>query len=326
MDYVSILSPIKKYLVSVEQELKNQVSNEINLTEEIIKYLLLKPGKRLRPSIVLLSALSIRNKINKNIIYAATSVELLHNASLIHDDIVDEATLRRGVKSANKIWGDHATVLAGDYLLAKSLFLINKSKNSEIMSSVTSAAAELANGQILDIMLSKRQIPFNEKAYFEMINLKTASLISSSAEIGAILAGGNRFSISRMKKYGQNLGISYQLIEDVLDFIGDSKSMGKKAMGDIKEGKVTLPMLISLKNGRNTMSDKAINILAKKKFNKKNLDFLYNFVLKTQAIEETIRIANNYSLKAVSTLKDLKNSQFKESLISLAKANSTRMY
>ena len=123
MDYVSILSPIKKYLVSVEQELKNQVSNEINLTEEIIKYLLLKPGKRLRPSIVLLSALSIRNKINKNIIYAATSVELLHNASLIHDDIVDEATLRRGVKSANKIWGDHATVLAGDYLLAKSLFL-----------------------------------------------------------------------------------------------------------------------------------------------------------------------------------------------------------
>ena len=118
MDYVSILSPIKKYLVSVEQELKNQVSNEINLTEEIIKYLLLKPGKRLRPSIVLLSALSIRNKINKNIIYAATSVELLHNASLIHDDIVDEATLRRGVKSANKIWGDHATVLAGDYLLA----------------------------------------------------------------------------------------------------------------------------------------------------------------------------------------------------------------
>ena len=215
MDYVSILSPIKKYLVSVEQELKNQVSNEINLTEEIIKYLLLKPGKRLRPSIVLLSALSIRNKINKNIIYAATSVELLHNASLFHDDIVDEATLRRGVKSANKIWGDHATVLAGDYLLAKSLFLINKSKNSEIMSSVTSAAAELANGQILDIMLSKRQIPFNEKAYFEMINLKTASLISSSAEIGAILAGGNRFSISRMKKYGQNLGISYQLIDDV---------------------------------------------------------------------------------------------------------------
>ena len=326
MDYGSIFLPIRKHLVSVEKELKNQIPTGVPLSKEILKHLLLRPGKRLRPSIVLLSALSVNNRINKNIIFASAAVELLHNASIIHDDIVDEAKLRRGVKSANKIWGDHATVLAGDYLLAKSLFLINKSKNPAVMSSVTAAASELANGQILDIMLSKREIPFNEKIYFKMINLKTASLISSSSEIGAMLSGANRSTVNSMRKYGVSLGISYQLIDDVLDFIGDSKNMGKKAMSDIKEGKVSLPMLICLKNLKKSESYKPKNILINKNFNRSNLSFLYNLVLDSEAIEETIRIANNYSLKAVSSLKNLKDSKFKEALINLARVNSSRMY
>lgn len=326
MDYGSIFLPIRKHLVSVEKELKNQIPTGVPLSKEILKHLLLRPGKRLRPSIVLLSALSVNNRINKNIIFASAAVELLHNASIIHDDIVDEAKLRRGVKSANKIWGDHATVLAGDYLLAKSLFLINKSKNPAVMSSVTAAASELANGQILDIMLSKREIPFNEKIYFKMINLKTASLISSSSEIGAMLSGANRSTVNSMRKYGVSLGISYQLIDDVLDFIGDSKNMGKKAMSDIKEGKVSLPMLICLKNLKKSESNKPKNILINKNFNRSNLSFLYNLVLDSEAIEETIRIANNYSLKAVSSLKNLKDSKFKEALINLARVNSSRMY
>lgn len=326
MDYGSIFLPIRKHLLSVEKELKNQIPTGVPLSKEILKHLLLRPGKRLRPSIVLLSALSVNNRINKNIIFASAAVELLHNASIIHDDIVDEAKLRRGVKSANNIWGDHATVLAGDYLLAKSLFLINKSKNPAVMSSVTAAASELANGQILDIMLSKREIPFNEKIYFKMINLKTASLISSSSEIGAMLSGANRSTVNSMRKYGVSLGISYQLIDDVLDFIGDSKNMGKKAMSDIKEGKVSLPMLICLKNLKKSESNKPKNILINKNFNRSNLSFLYNLVLDSEAIEETIRIANNYSLKAVSSLKNLKDSKFKEALINLARVNSSRMY
>tara|TARA_B100000029_G_scaffold191601_2_gene189480 strand:+ start:9779 stop:10759 length:981 start_codon:yes stop_codon:yes gene_type:complete len=326
MDYGSIFLPIRKHLLSVEKELKNQIPTGVPLSKEILKHLLLRPGKRLRPSIVLLSALSVNNRINKDIIFASAAVELLHNASIIHDDIVDEAKLRRGVKSANNIWGDHATVLAGDYLLAKSLFLINKSKNPAVMSSVTAAASELANGQILDIMLSKREIPFNEKIYFKMINLKTASLISSSSEIGAMLSGANRSTVNSMRKYGVSLGISYQLIDDVLDFIGDSKNMGKKAMSDIKEGKVSLPMLICLKNLKKSESYKPKNILINKNFNRSNLSFLYNLVLDSEAIEETIRIANNYSLKAVSSLKNLKDSKFKEALINLARVNSSRMY
>ena len=333
MDSDLILEPIKGHLASVEKVLTKQITSKINLSENIVKHLNLKPGKRFRPSIVILSALSINPKITsryvniyKDIIAAAASVELLHNASLIHDDIVDQARLRRGVKPANKIWGDHATVLAGDYLLAKALFLINQCGNANVMSSVTTAASELANGQILDIMISKREVDFNEKIYFQMVNLKTASLISSSSEIGALLANGTRRQISLLKTYGVNLGISYQLIDDVLDFIGNSKKMGKNAMEDIKEGKVTLPVLISLKRSPGRQSQRARKILIEKKINQKNLNFLYNFVMNSKAIEETTKIANNYSLKAISAIGPLEDSKFKDSLINLAKQNLTRVF
>ena len=324
MDSDLILEPIKGHLASVEKVLTKQITSKINLSENIVKHLNLKPGKRFRPSIVLLSALSINPKITsryvhiyKDIIAAAASVELLHNASLIHDDIVDQARLRRGAKPA---------VLAGDYLLAKALFLINQCGNANVMSSVTTAASELANGQILDIMISKREVDFDEKIYFQMINLKTASLISSSSEIGALLANGTKRQISLLKNYGVNLGISYQLIDDVLDFIGNSKKMGKNAMEDIKEGKVTLPVIISLKRSRGLQSQRARKILIEKKINQTNLNFLYNFVIDSKAIEETTKIANNYSLKAISAIGPLGNSKFKDSLINLATQNLTRVF
>ena len=326
MDFDLILQPIKKHLTSVEKLLTKQITSQINLSEDIVRHILIKPGKRFRPSIVLLSALSINQKIDKNIIAASASVELLHNASLIHDDIVDQAKLRRGLRSANRIWGDHAAVLAGDYLLAKSLFLINQCRNKNVNSSVTNAASELANGQILDIMISKRKVDFNEKIYFQMISLKTASLIASSSEIGALLANGSKSLVLSLKNYGINLGISYQLIDDVLDFISNSKKMGKNAMRDVKQGKVTLPVLVSLNKGSRIESDRARKILIQKKFDKKSLEFLYNFVVRTKAIEETIRIADNYSSEAISEIEVLESSQFKESLINLAKQNSTRVF
>ena len=232
MDFDLILQPIKKHLTSVEKLLTKQITSQINLSEDIVRHILIKPGKRFRPSIVLLSALSINQKIDKNIIAASASVELLHNASLIHDDIVDQAKLRRGLRSANRIWGDHAAVLAGDYLLAKSLFLINQCRNKNVNSSVTNAASELANGQILDIMISKRKVDFNEKIYFQMISLKTASLIASSSEIGALLANGSKSLVLSLKNSSTSLstlvpffliiGVSSGLSSSILDFIHPS--------------------------------------------------------------------------------------------------------
>ena len=325
MDSSLIKEPILKYLNKVELLLNDEIPTDIKISFDVIKHLINKPGKRLRPSIVLLSALSLGKIIDKKILSAAASVELLHNASLIHDDIVDQAEIRRGLKSANKIWGDHATVLVGDFLLARSLFLINKSKNSQVMGSVTNAASELANGQILDIMISKRLVNFNQDIYFKMIRLKTASLISSSAEVGALLSTSDISKVRKLKSYGINLGISYQLIDDALDLLGDTRKMGKNTMEDIKEGKVTLPMLIALDKAPSKDKRGILKILQKKNFDRKNLDILYNFVLENNAVEETLQFASNYSSKAILAIESLNKSQYKDSLIALAKENIVRV-
>ena len=325
MDSSSIKEPILKYLDKVELLLNDEIPSDIKISFEVIKHLINKPGKRLRPSIVLLSALSLGKTINKKILSAAASVELLHNASLIHDDIVDQAEIRRGLKSANRIWGDHATVLVGDFLLARSLFLINKCKSSEVMGSVTNAASELANGQILDIMISKRLVTFNQDIYFKMIKLKTASLISSSAEVGALLSTTDIAKVRKLKLYGTNLGISYQLIDDALDLLGDSSKMGKHTMEDIKEGKVTLPILIALDKAPSKNKKAILKILQKKNFDRKNLDILYNFVLENNAVEETLQSASNYSSKAILAIESLNESKYKDSLIALAKENIVRV-
>ena len=325
MDSSLIKKPILNYLDRVESLLNDEVSSDIKISFDVIKHLINKPGKRLRPSIVILSALVLGKRINKKILSAAASVELLHNASLIHDDIVDQAEIRRGLKSANKIWGDHATVLVGDFLLARSLFLVNKCNSNDVMSSVTNAASELASGQILDIMISKRLIDYNENIYFKMIKLKTASLISSSAEVGALLSTNNSLKVKKLKTYGINLGISYQLVDDALDLRGSSKKMGKNTMEDIKEGKVTLPLLIALKKA--SIKEKKIitAILNKKNFDRKNLDILYNFVLDNNAIEETLKTASDYSSKAISAIQSLDESKYKDSLIALARENIVRI-
>ena len=325
MDSSSIKEPILSHLDSVELLLNEEIPEDIRMSFDIIKHLILRPGKRLRPSIVLLSALSLEKKMNKKILSAAASVELLHNASLIHDDIVDQAKIRRGLKSVNKIWGDHASVLVGDFLLARSLFLINKCQNNKVMASVTNAASELANGQILDIMISKRLISFNKDIYFKMIKLKTASLVSSSAEVGALLSTQDPKKLKGLKQYGINLGISYQLVDDALDLLGDAKQMGKNTMEDIKEGKVTLPILIALDASSTRKKSKITKILIEKDFDRKNLDILYNFVLENNAVEETLKLANKYSSKAILAIEFLTKSKYKDSLIALARENIVRV-
>jgi len=325
MDSSSIKEPILSHLDSVELLLNEEIPEDIRMSFDIIKHLILRPGKRLRPSIVLLSALSLKKKMNKKILSAAASVELLHNASLIHDDIVDQAKIRRGLKSANKIWGDHASVLVGDFLLARSLFLINKCQNNKVMASVTNAASELANGQILDIMISKRLISFNKDIYFKMIKLKTASLVSSSAEVGALLSTQDPNKLKGLRQYGTNLGISYQLVDDALDLLGDAKQMGKNTMEDIKEGKVTLPILIALDATSTRKRSKITKILIEKDFDRKNLDILYNFVLENNAVEETLKLANKYSSKAILAIESLSKSKYKDSLIALARENIVRV-
>ena len=325
MDSKDIFNLLKNDLVKVEKILKDfTIANETICTD-ISKHIILKPGKRFRPILLLLTFLSFKKRSNSNILKAAAAVELLHSASLIHDDIVDESTMRRGQKTSNVIWGDHASVLAGDFLLSKSLWLINQTKNNHVMNSVTNAASELADGQIMDLAFSKKFNDFSIKSYFKMISLKTASLLSSCSEVGAILAGANPQKVKSMKNFGLNLGISFQIVDDMLDFTGDTKILGKRTLQDLKDGKVTLPLIMAVNSTSKNNFKKTESIIKQRKFDRKSLDFLYNLIINEDSLNKTKKEAERFAKKALTNIKALDSSIYKTALEFLLKGNLTRI-
>ena len=325
MDSKDIFNLLKNDLIKVEKILKDSTIANETICTDISKHIILKPGKRFRPILLLLTFLSFKKKSNSNILKAAAAVELLHSASLIHDDIVDESTMRRGQKTSNVIWGDHASVLAGDFLLSKSLWLINQTKNNHVMNSVTNAASELADGQIMDLAFSKKFNDFSIKSYFKMISLKTASLLSSCSEVGAILAGANPQKVKSMKNFGLNLGISFQIVDDMLDFTGDTKILGKRTLQDLKDGKVTLPLIMAVNSTSKNNFKKTESIIKQRKFDRKSLDFLYNLIINEDSLNKTKKEAERFAKKALTNIKVLDSSIYKTALEFLLKGNLTRI-
>ena len=325
MDSKDIFNLLKNDLIKVEKILKDSTIANETICTDISKHIILKPGKRFRPILLLLTFLSFKKKSNSNILKAAAAVELLHSASLIHDDIVDESTMRRGQKTSNVIWGDHASVLAGDFLLSKSLWLINQTKNNYVMNSVTNAASELADGQIMDLAFSKKFNDFSIKSYFKMISLKTASLLSSCSEVGAILAGANPQKVKSMKNFGLNLGISFQIVDDMLDFTGDTKILGKRTLQDLKDGKVTLPLIMAVNSTSKNNFKKTESIIKQRKFDRKSLDFLYNLIINEDSLNKTKKEAERFAKKALTNIKALDSSIYKTALEFLLKGNLTRI-
>tara|TARA_B100001121_G_scaffold175055_1_gene152614 strand:- start:2644 stop:3624 length:981 start_codon:yes stop_codon:yes gene_type:complete len=325
MDSKDIFNLLKNDLIKVEKILKDSTIANETICTDISKHIILKPGKRFRPILLLLTFLSFKKKSNSNILKAAAAVELLHSASLIHDDIVDESTMRRGQKTSNVIWGDHASVLAGDFLLSKSLWLINQTKNNHVMNSVTNAASELADGQIMDLAFSKKFNDFSIKSYFKMISLKTASLLSSCSEVGAILAGANSQKVKSMKNFGLNLGISFQIVDDMLDFTGDTKILGKRTLQDLKDGKVTLPLIMAVNSTSKNNFKKTESIIKQRKFDRKSLDFLYNLIINEDSLNKTKKEAERFAKKALTNIKALDSSIYKTALEFLLKGNLTRI-
>ena len=325
MDSKDIFNLLKNDLIKVEKILKDSTTANETICTDISKHIILKPGKRFRPILLLLTFLSFKKKSNSNILKAAAAVELLHSASLIHDDIVDESTMRRGQKTSNVIWGDHASVLAGDFLLSKSLWLINQTKNNHVMNSVTNAASELADGQIMDLAFSKKFNDFSIKSYFKMISLKTASLLSSCSEVGAILAGANPQKVKSMKNFGLNLGISFQIVDDMLDFTGDTKILGKRTLQDLKDGKVTLPLIMAVNSTSKNNFKKTESIIKQRKFDRKSLDFLYNLIINEDSLNKTKKEAERFAKKALTNIKALDSSIYKTALEFLLKGNLTRI-
>jgi octaprenyl-diphosphate synthase len=319
MGFSDILSVITSDLEEVELELEANIKSPVPLVYEISKYLLGSGGKRLRPSVLLLTCGACGNLEGRERIYSAAALELIHTATLLHDDVVDEAVLRRGKTASNVVWGNKATVLVGDFMLARALGLIQSCGSLELIKAVTDAAAKLAEGQVLEVMSANSMIEVSEDVCFGIVENKTASLIESCGTVGAILAGAQDRVKRSAGQYGLNLGIAFQLIDDALDYSSTEQEFGKGVGQDLIEGKMTLPLYYSLKDASGKEKSKVNKILVQEDgFDDEELSFIREIVERYQGVEKTKTVAKDYIQKARSSLAAFPENTYKNSLSQLA--------
>lgn len=318
MGLTEILSIVSEDLDRVEKQIDESIQSPVPLVYEISKYLLSGGGKRIRPAILLLCSGSLGLKDGWKKIASAAAIELIHTASLLHDDVVDDAIMRRGKKAANVVWGNKPTVLVGDFLLSKALGLIQSCGNLELIKAVTDASAKLAEGQVLEVMSTASMIETTEDVCFGIIENKTASLLESSARVGALLADDNVDRINAVGSYGLNLGIAFQLVDDALDYSSTEQEFGKQVGQDLVEGKMTLPLYYSIQSATKTERDKINRILGKDNFDEKELGFIFEIVSKYKGADKTKDSAKNFIYKAKESLTFLPVNEFNKSLDMLA--------
>lgn len=319
MDFSDILSVINQDLEQVEEVLEENIKSPVPLVYEISKYLLGSGGKRLRPAVLLLSSGACGNSAGEERIRSAAALELIHTATLLHDDVVDEAELRRGKTAANVVWGNKATVLVGDFMLARALGLIQSCGSLDLIKAVTDAAAKLAEGQVLEVMSAKNMLEVSEEVCFGIIENKTASLIESCGSVGAILARAGDGVRQSLEQYGFNIGVAFQLVDDALDYSSTEEEFGKGVGQDLVEGKMTLPLFYSVKEASDGERAKIKDILAKGNgFEEEELGFVREIVDRYNGVDKTKKVARNFTHKAKSAISSVPDGDYKNSLGMLA--------
>ncbi|MDR3710981.1 MAG: polyprenyl synthetase family protein [Capsulimonadaceae bacterium] len=237
------LSTVHEEMAAVASLLDDEIRSEVRSAYEISGHTLRAGGKRLRPAALILSARSVGRDFPAQMIYASSAaVELIHMASLIHDDVVDGAESRRGRPTANAAFGNQISVLVGDYLLAKSIYLAAREGHMDVIRIFSKVTVGLSEGEVLQITM-RGNPDTTEQTYFDIIGRKTAGFISGCCEIGGLLAGADRPVVDALAEYGQNLGLAFQIADDLLDFQGDPVVTGKPRCSDLREGKMTLPLI-----------------------------------------------------------------------------------
>ncbi|MCD6374313.1 MAG: polyprenyl synthetase family protein [Caldisericaceae bacterium] len=293
------LKEIKKALETELQEFdqvfKKILSSNVFLIDTIAKYIIKNKGKGIRPLLVLMSAKLVGKPVYETYLVASV-VELLHTASLVHDDVVDNALVRRGFPSINAMWKNKIAVLMGDYLLSKCLIGATKTGSLEVMNKLAMASKRLSKGELMQIEKA-RQLKITEEEYFDIISNKTAALMGTAAELGAITVSENEEDHRNLKNFGENLGIAFQIKDDLLDYYGHQKILGKPVGNDFKDKKITLPLIHAF----NQASRKEISNVKrrlKKGVSQKDVEYILDFVAQYNGINYAEQKLQEYSEKA----------------------------
>lgn len=316
-----IKAPIAKVMDEFEQKFRSSMKSSVPLLDRITHYIVKRKGKQMRPMFVFLSA-GLCGNLNETSHRAATLIELLHTATLVHDDVVDDSNERRGFFSLNALWKNKIAVLVGDYLLSKGLLLSVEHKDFELLGIVSEAVRVMSEGELMQIEKARR-LDISEEIYFEIIRQKTASLIASCCAGGACSAGANADTILRMHQFGEAIGIAFQIKDDLFDY-GPSGVIGKPTGIDIKESKMTLPLIYSLSHASYSDKKRIVNIVKNHNTDDKKVKEVISFVKSSGGIEYAKKQMNDYKEKAFVMLEHFADSQYKTSLKELVRFTTER--
>jgi octaprenyl-diphosphate synthase len=310
------LGLISEELSRVEEILFQELRSEVQLIFAVSEHILKAGGKRFRPALLILSSKLCGYQGGENAFYAA-AIEYAHTATLLHDDVVDEATVRRGRKSANVLWGNQASVLVGDYLLFKSFNVIHQLGNYRILGLLNEIALQMAEGEAFQLE-RKGRLEIGESEYFSTIIDKTASLISASCQIGAIIGEANRKQEEALADFGLNIGIAFQLVDDALDYFTPKSAWGKQLGKDFKEGKATLPLIRAFRNAPEKERDRLRELFAQEQRNDADYQEALQIIGKCSGVEYTLEKARQYVAAAKKNLSIFPDSPFKLALDEMA--------
>jgi octaprenyl-diphosphate synthase len=315
MDTIDIIKlPVEKEISEFETHFRKSLNSEVPLLDTITNYIIRRKGKQIRPLFVFLTAKMIGN-INNSTFNAATLIELLHTASLIHDDVVDESYERRNHFSINAIWKTKIAVLVGDFFLSRGLLISIAEKEYKLLEIVSEAVKEMSEGELLQIQSSRKSLTELDN-YFDIIRKKTASLIASCTACGTKSVTDDIELINKMKLFGSHIGIAFQIKDDLLDY--QTKGItGKPSNNDIKEKKFTLPLILALKNSNNSLKNKIIRLVNTNSNNSKKIKEIIDFVVFNNGIQASEKYLEEYKIKALNILSEFPDNEAKKSLVML---------
>lgn len=320
--FAGIRSLVDVETAAVDSLILRELHSDVVLINQIGQYIVGSGGKRLRPMLHLLSAKAL-GYAGEHHITLATVIEFIHTATLLHDDVVDESSLRRGQDSANALWGNSASVLVGDYLYSRSFELMVRVQNMRVMDIISHTTTAIAEGEVLQL-LNCNNPSTDERQYLDVISRKTAILFSAAAQLAAVLVGAPPEIEESLKNYGTYLGMAFQLKDDVLDYKANPEEWGKNLGDDLAEGKPTLPLIYAL--SQSTGEDAAMLRHAVENGERDDFKKVYAVIESTDAISYTERRAGDAANKAIEQLKFLPESEYKSALITLARFAVNRGY
>ena len=318
--YLELKNLLGNKLQKVENLIQEKLRSEVNLIQKMSNHHLRSGGKRLRALLTLESAKLTGYKEDKRDINLAACVELIHSATLLHDDVIDESELRRGVKTTNSVWGNQSSILVGDYLLSRCFEMMVEDGDLEVLKLLSSTSSKIAQGEVLQLQ-HKGEADLLEETYIDIINLKTASLFSAATKTGACLSGSNEKEKKALESYGRNLGLAFQIADDALDFYAKEKLFGKEIGKDFFEGKVTLPMIIIFQKGNKEEKNFLNEIMKREKRTEQDFSNTLSLINKYKAVEATFKKAEyfvNVSYDALAIFPDNEDKKILQNLTSFS--------